>query len=172
MNLIQRSSLVVLMTVFVGVGTCVAQGRLQLAQGRRAIQDKVTFVFELAPDSRYNNKPDGVTIFTRFTERPATGRVYVDGKAIGRFDESMSFNSNIIDAPYGRHTITVAFASPALMMDFYVNLRGPGVMREILDEQESLAPLPPDLSKRVTDLERKVRDLETEIASLKKKRNH
>ena len=172
MNLIQRSSLVVLMTVFMGVGTCVAQARIQLAQGRRAIQDKVTFVVELSPDDRYNSKPEGISIFTRFIERPATGRVFVDGKAIGRFDESMSFNSNIIAAPYGRHTITVAFASPALMMDFYVSLRGSGMLREILDDQEPEATLAPALTKRIAELERKVRDLETEIASLKKKRNH
>ena len=171
MKLIQRSLLVVLMTLFVGVGTCVAQRRIQLAQGRRTIQDKVTFVVEVSPDARYNTKPEGVTIFTRFI-RPATGRVYVDGKAIGRFDESMSFNSNPIDAPYGRHTITVVFASPALMMDFFVDLRGPGLMREILDDQEPEVSLTPDLAKRIGDLERKVRDLETEIASLKKKRNH
>jgi hypothetical protein len=107
----------------------------------------------------------------RFSERPVSGRVYVDGKAIGRFDQSMSFHSNPIDITYGRHTITLVVSSPATLYDLYVDLRG-GVAREILDEQEPAVALTPDLSKRVAELERKVHDLEAEIASLKKKRNH
>ena len=175
MNLIQRSSLVVLMTTFVGVGTCVAQSRIQLAQGRRAIQNKVTFVIEVAREKsenpRYANAPEDMRVWMRLTDHPASGRVYVDGKAIGRFDESMGFNSNPLDISYGRHTITIAFAAPAILLDAYVDLRG-GLAREILDEQEPAVTLAPDLSKRITDLERKVQNLETEIAGLKKKRNH
>jgi hypothetical protein len=110
----------------------------------------------------------------RFAERPATGRVYIDGKAIGRFDESGSFNSNLLDVTYGRHTITVALAKPAIMMDFYVTVRG-GIPREILDDNEPVVTVPTgsqSLEKRVVELEQKVHDLETEIATLKKKRNH
>ena len=44
MNLVRRSFFVVLMTLFVGVGSGFAQGRIQLVQGKRAIQDKVTFI--------------------------------------------------------------------------------------------------------------------------------
>jgi hypothetical protein len=171
MNLIQRSWLVFLMTLFVGAGTCFAQSRIELVQGKRAIADKISFVFEVTPDPRYPNPPDGIQIFTRFQDHAATGKVYVDGKVVGRFDEAMAFNSNPIDAKFGRHTITISFASPAVVIDFMVAVRGPGVAREILDEQEAIA-MPPDLAKRVTDLEKKVQDLEAEIASLKKKRNH
>jgi len=174
MDLLKRSWLVVLMTLFVG-GTAFSQHRIQLAQGKRAIQDKVTFVVDIAREKgsnpRYEDQPGEMRVWMRFINQPATGRVYVDGKAIGRFDESMSFTSNPIDTTYGRHTITVAFGAPALLMDLYVDLQG-GVAREILDDKEPEVMLQPDLSKRVAELERKVTALETELATLKKKRNH
>ena len=175
MNLVRRSWLVVLMTLFVGAGTSMAQSRVQLAQGRRAIEDKVSFVVEVARDKRndprYAEAPEDMRIWLRFGEHPATGRVYVDGKAVGRFDQSMGFTSNQLDITYGRHTITLALTGPATLLDLYVDLRG-GVAREILDDQEPVVKLPPDTSKRVADLERKVHDLESEIVDLKKKRNH
>ena len=175
MNLVKRSFFVVLMTLFVGVGTGFGQGRIQLAQGRRAVQDKVTFVIEVVRDKRsdprYAEKPEDMRVWMRFTDRPATGRVYLDGKAIGRFDESMSFTSNSLDVAYGRHTITVALAGPATLMDLYVDLRG-ATAHELLDDQEPAVELTPDLSKRVTELERKMNTLEAELTSLKKKRNH
>ena len=174
MNLVRRSWLVILLTLFVG-GTGVAQSRVQLAQGRRAIQDKVSFVIDVAHDKsgnpRYADAPEDMRILVRFSDRPATGRVYVDGKAVGRFDESQMFNSNSIDVTYGRHTITLAVTAPATLYDLYVDLRG-GVAHEILGDEEPVVTLEPDLSKRVAELERKVHDLEAEIASLKKKRNH
>jgi len=173
MNLIKRSWLIVLLILFVGAGTCFAQNRIQLVNGKRAIADKVSFVVELAPDPLYPTPPlEGIRIYTTFRERPATGKLYVDGQAVARFDESMGFNSNLIEAKTGRHTLTMAFATPAAIGDFVVTLRGPGIAREILDDQEPIAAMPPDLTKRVTELEKKVHDLETEIASLKKKRNH
>ncbi len=175
MNLVKRSWLIVLATLFVGVGTGAAQSRIQLAQGKRVIQDKVSFVIDVGRDKSQNPRwaeaPEDMRIWMRFTERAATGRVYVDGKAIGRFDESMSFHSNELNVTYGRHTITVVFASPANLLDLYVDLRG-GVAHEILDDQEPAVTLTPDLSQRVTELERKVQDLEAEILSLKKRRNH
>ena len=175
MNLVRRSWLVVLMTLFVGVGTGVAQGRLQLAQGKRAIQDKVTFMIDVGRDKSQNPRwaeaPEDMRIWMRFTDRVATGRVYVDGKAVGRFDESMSFHSNQLAVTYGRHTITVTFASPALLMDLYVDVRG-GLATEILEDQEPAVAFTPDVSKRLAELERKVSSLEAEISSLKKKRNH
>ena len=175
MNLVKRSWLIVLMTLFVGVGTGMAQSRIQLAQGRRPIEAKATFVIEVAREKIENprnaNAPDDMRVWMRFADHPVTGRVYVDGKAIGRFDESMGFNSNALDISYGRHTITVTFSAPAVLYDLYVDVRG-GAAREILEDQEPDAKLAPDLSKRITDLERKVQDLETEIATLKKKRNH
>ena len=174
MNLVRRSWLVILLTLFVG-GTGVAQSRIQLAQGRRTIQDKVSFVIDVAHDKsgnpRYADAPEDMRIMVRFSDRPATGRVYVDGKAVGRFDESQMFNSNSIDVTYGRHTITLAVTAPATLYDLYVDLRG-GIAHEILSDEEPAVTLAPDLSKRVAELERKVHDLEAEVASLRKKRNH
>ncbi|HEX7295857.1 MAG TPA: hypothetical protein VF251_08920 [Pyrinomonadaceae bacterium] len=173
MNLI-KCSIVVVMIVCVAAGTCVAQSRIQLAQGRRAIQDKVSFVIEINREKtlnpRYAEKPEDMRVWMRFGGQ-ATGKVYVDGKAIGRFDESMSFYSNMLDTTYGRHTITVSFAAAAILIDAYVDVRG-GVAREILDEQEPSVALAPDLSRRVAELERKVSALEVELADFKKKRNH
>lgn len=174
MNLVRRSWLVVLLTLFVG-GTGVAQSRVQLAQGRRAIQDKVSFVIDVTHDKsgnpRYADAPEDMRVWMRFADRPVSGRVYVDGKAVGRFDEAQQFTSNSLEVGYGRHTITLALAAPATLYDLYVDLRG-GVAHEILDDEEPAVTLAPDLSKRVAELERKVHDLEAEIADLKKKRNH
>ncbi len=175
MNLVRRSWLVVLMTLFVGAGTGYAQNRVQLAQGRRAIQDKVSFVVEVARDKRNDPRtaeaPDDLRISIIFADRPASGRVYLDGKAVGRFDETQQFASNLIDVTYGRHTITLSVAAPATLGNMYVDIRG-GVAHEILDDEQPLTSLTPDLSKRVAELERKMHDLEAEMASLKKKRNH
>jgi len=174
MNLVRRSWLVILLTLFVG-GTGVAQSRVQLAQGRRAIQEKVSFVIDVAHDKsgnpRYADAPEDMRIMVRFSDRPASGRVYVDGKAVGRFDESQMFNSNSIDVTYGRHTITLAVTAPATLYDLTVDLRG-GLAHEVLGDEEPAVTLAPDLSKRVAELERKVHDLESEISSLKKRRNH
>lgn len=174
MNLVRRSFFVVLMTLFVGVGTGVAQSRIQLVQGKRTIQDKVTFVIEVARDKvsnpRYANAPEHLQIFARWQQAP-TGKVFVDGKAMGRFDESILFNGNPFDVTYGRHTLTLQFTSAVVLTDFTVTVPG-GAPRELLDEQETAVTLTPDLSKRVGELERKVQDLEAEISGLKKKRNH
>lgn len=176
MNLAQRSCLIVLITLFVGAGCCLAQSRIQLAQGKRMIQDKVSFVIDVGHDKtgnpRYAEAPEDMRVWMRFADHPVSGKVYVDGKAIGRFDQAMQYNSNPIDVSYGRHTITLAVEGSAALYDLYVDLRG-GLAHEILDEPVLVAPPPsPDLSKRVADLEHKVHDLETEIATLKQKRNH
>jgi hypothetical protein len=175
MNPIKRNLLFVLITLLVGAGTGVAQGRIQLAQGRRTIQEKVTFVIDVSRDKtgnpRYAESPEEMRVWMRFADRPVSGKVYLDGKAVGRFDESMSFNSNPLYVSYGRHTITLAVSSAATLYDLYVDLRG-GVAREILDEEEAAVVLSPDLSKRVADLEHKVSELQAEIVTLKKKRNH
>ncbi|MCU1266356.1 MAG: hypothetical protein JWM21_2674 [Acidobacteria bacterium] len=153
----------------------VAQSRIQLAQGRRAIPDKVSFVVDIIRDKRSDPRnadaPDDIQIYSRFSDKVATGRVYIDGKAIGRFDESGSFNSNLLETTYGRHTITIVFASPAILLDLYLTVRG-GLAREVFDEHESVGSEPPGLQKRIVELEQRVQALEAEIAGLKKKRNH
>lgn len=175
MNLTKRNLLLVVITFLVGAGTSVAQNRIQLAQGRRVIQEKVTFVIDVGRDKtgnpRYAESPEEMRVWMRFADRPVSGKVYLDGKAVGRFDESMSFNSNPLYVSYGRHTITLVVSSAATLYDLYIDLRG-GVAREILDEQETAVELAPDLSKRIGDLERKVSALEAEIVTLRKKRNH
>src|SRR5436190_16352251 len=174
MSLVRRSWLVILMTLFVGAGTGFAQGRVQLAQGRRAIQDKVSFVVDITRDKRDTrtaDSPDDMRIMFQLLDRPASGKVYLDGKAVGRFDDTQQFSSNSIDVTYGRHTITLALSLPATLGNMYVDVRG-GVPRELLDEEEPSMTLTPDLAKRVGKLERKVHDLEAEVTNLKKKRNH
>ena len=177
MNLVRRSWLVILMTLFVGAGSSFAQSRVRLAQGRRAVKDKVSFVVEIAPDKhfagdpRFAVGPQRVTIWLRLADHPVSGMVSVDGKAVGRFDEALDFNSNDLDVAYGRHTITLSVTAPTTLTGLYVDV-APGIAREILDDAEpSVVPVP-DLSNRVAELERKVHDLENEIVELKKKRNH
>jgi hypothetical protein len=175
MSQIRLKFLLVLAILVAASTTAVSQSRIQLAQGRRAIQDKASFVVDIVREKRNDPRnadaPEDLQIFTRFSDKPATGRVYIDGKAVGRFDESGSFNSNWLETAYGRHTITIVFASPAIMMDFYVTVRG-GIPREILDDHEPVGAEPPGLEKRVVELEQKVHDLESQLADLKKKRNH
>lgn len=172
MKKLTRVWLFALATLIFGSATCVAQGRIQLVQGRRTVTDKVTFVVEVGREKtenpRYATAPEDLHIFAQFADHRATGIVYLDGKALGRFDESMGFNSNLVDITYGRHVITLTFANPTVVTGLYVTIRG-GVAREILDESSALIPTTGLLEHRVVELERKVKDLESQIASLKKK---
>ena len=173
MKLLKRSWLIALAILIIGPTTSFAQSRINLVQGRRAINDKVTFVVEVAHQKNekppYANASDDMIIYTRFA-RPATGMVYVDGKALGRFDESMGFNSNQVDAAYGRHTMTLLFTSPAVVTDFTVMLSR-GAAHEILEGEGAFVTTDPtSLEQRVVELERRVHELEAEITSLKKKR--
>ncbi|PYS52639.1 MAG: hypothetical protein DMF68_01085 [Acidobacteria bacterium] len=172
MKLSKRSWLLVLAILIIGSTTSLAQSRINLVQGKRAINDKVNFVVEFAhmknQQPPYPTISDEMQIFTRFV-RPATGMVYLDGKAIGRFDEAMAFTSNIADATYGRHTITLMFTNPAVVTDFYVTLFR-GAASEILEGEDAFVTTPTSLEKRVVELEHKVHELEAEIATLKKKR--
>ena len=156
-----------------GFGTSIAQSRIQLVQGRRAVDDRVTFVVEVgrtkSQDPRYEAAPEFMQIFSRFADRPATGTVYMDGKLLGRFDESGSFNSNPIEVTYGRHTMTIMFAKPAVVTLFMVDLRG-GVLREILEGDLPVSPSPIRLEQRLVELEHQVQRLESEVAALKKQR--
>jgi hypothetical protein len=95
--------------------------------------------------------------------------VYIDGKPLGRFDETMQFNSNSIDITYGRHAITVVVANPTILGIVSVTVRG-GALREILEGEAPLEAAPTGLEHRIVDLERKVHELEAAIATLKGKR--
>ena len=173
MGLSTRGWLLALAIVIGGSTLAVAQSRIQLVQGRRAVKDKITFIVEISPHKsgypQYAIKPEDIHVFTRFADRPASGMVYIDGKAIGRFDEAMGFNSNPVDITYGRHTMTLVVASPAVVFDFSVLIRG-GVVHEVLDSEELVMPQSSVLEQRILGLERKVHELEAEIATLKKNR--
>src|SRR6202008_4980528 len=95
MRLSKWAWLLALLIVIFGSTSALAQTRIQLVQGRRLIKDKVTFVVDVSPEKipnpRYATAPEDLHIYTRFTEPPGTGMVYLDGKTLGRFDEAMSF---------------------------------------------------------------------------------
>src|SRR5688572_32306599 len=105
--------LLILAILIGGSITTVGQGRIQLVHGKRPIKDKVSFIVEASP--RKDGNPDRVPsmyFYVRFADRAASGMLYVDGVALTRFDESLGFNSNPVEITYGRHTITLVFASP------------------------------------------------------------
>lgn len=173
MKLSKRCWLLALMILIVGSTSAVAQSRIQFVQGRRTVKDKITFTVDVSREKnanpRYATVPEDLHIFTRFTDHPATGMVYLDGKALGRFDESMSFSSNYVDITYGRHTMTLVVTSPTIVFDFTVDVRG-GVAREVLDSEEAVMPHSPGMEQRIVELERRVHELEAELATLKKNR--
>ena len=173
MKLAKFGWLLALAILVVGSTSSVAQSRIQLVQGRRVVKDKITFIVEVSREKvenpRYSTAPEFIQILTRFSDRPATGMVYIDGKALGRFDESMQFFSNLFDITYGRHMITLAVTSPAIVMDFTVDVRG-GRAREVIESEEAVTTKPLLLEQRVLGLERRVHELEAEIATLKKSR--
>jgi hypothetical protein len=153
--------------------SAVAQSRIQLVQGRRLVKDKLSFVVDVGKEKpenpRYANAPEDIQIFAAFANQPATGLVYVDAKAIGRFDDSMGFNSNPVDITYGRHTITFEVSNGATLGQLYVTVRG-GRLTEILDAQETNVASGSGVNDRIAELERRVQQLENEIAALKKKK--
>lgn len=173
MKLAKCGWLLALAILIVGSTSSVAQSRIQLVQGRRVVKDKITFVVEVSREKienpRYATAPEDMIISARFADRPASGMVYIDGKALGRFDESMSFNSSLFDITYGRHTMTLAVTSPTVVFDFTVYVRG-GRAREVIESEEAVTPRPLLLEQRVLELERRVHELEAEIATLKKNR--
>src|SRR5262245_3900842 len=154
--------------------SAVGQNRIQLVQGRRPVKDKTNFVVDVTREKtenpRYANAPEDIQIYLVFADRPATGRVYIDGKAIGRFDESQQFNSNPVDISYGRHTISLSVANEAILGTLYVTVRG-GRLTEIIDPQDIPVSSGPDVNDRIVALERRVQQLENEIATLKKKKS-
>ena len=175
MHLLRRSFLVVLFTLFVGAGTSFGQGRIELVQGRRTIKDNLTFTVEVLHDKnenpRYVTAPEDIQVYLVMADRPASGFVYLDGKALGRFDETQQFNGNPSDITYGKHTITVKVSNPALLGKLVVTVRGARI-QEVVDSSEAEISIPVGIEKRIAELETKMQGLEAEIASLKKKRNH
>jgi len=168
----KHSWLLALAILMIGSTTSLAQGTIRLVQGQRAVNDKVTFVVEV--EHRKNETPPYATAveymqIVAIFERLATGMVYVDGKGLGRFDESRSFDGKLGDVTYGRHTMTLVFANPTVVIGFSVGLSR-GTVREILEGEEASVTAPTSLEQRVVELERKVHDLEAEITTLKKKR--
>src|SRR2546428_301668 len=121
--------------ILVIASTTAFADRIQLVQGRRPVKDKVSFTVEVLRERngspRYEGAPEDLQIFAGFADHPTSGLVYIDGKAIGRFDEAQQFNSNPAEISYGRHTITLTISNPANLNAFYVTVRG-GVVREIM----------------------------------------
>ena len=169
-----RCHWLLLLTILLGGSsiTTVAQGRIQLVQGRRAIKDKVSFVVDVSRQKNDNPLAESGYMQLRMVfTAPASGMFYVDGKPLTRFDEAMGFNANQVDVSYGRHTLTVVVANPAVTTEFGVTVSR-GVPREILEEEALVVTAPNSLEQRVVDLERKVHELEAELAGFKKKRAH
>jgi len=175
MELSKRGWLLALAFIIIGSSSVLAQPRIQLVQGRRAISDKLTFNIEVSRDKtgnpRYATAPEDIQVYLAFADRPVSGMVYIDGKPLGRFDETQQFNSNSVDIAYGRHAITLVVANPGIVSIVSVTVRG-GALREILDGEAPLVAAPTGLEPRIVDLERKVHQLEAEIATLKGKRAH
>ena len=167
-----KSCIFALMIV-IGASSAAFADRIQLVQGRRAVTDKISFTIEVAHeknrDPKYPPAPYDIQIYAVFADHSASGLVYIDGKAIGRFDDTRQFNSNPADTTYGRHVITLVVSNPTVLGDFYVTVRD-GVVREVLEGDEVAVPIGTGLENRVVELERKVQDLEAEIATLKRKR--
>lgn len=165
-----RALLLASVIVIFGV-TCEAQSRINLVNGRRAVSDQVTFVVEVGSLKRnppYATAPEHMQLYVTFGDRPATGVVYLDGKAMTRFDESMQFLTNPVDISYGRHNITLKFAGPGVVTTFMVMIQG-GVAREILEGDSTAPTHSTGFEHRIAELERKVNDLEAQIVTLKKK---
>lgn len=82
MNLTKRTCLMALLTLFVGAGTSLAQSRIQLAQGKRVIQEKVSFVIDVAHEKsgnpRYAEAPEDMRVWMRFAEHVVTGKVLAE----------------------------------------------------------------------------------------------
>ena len=164
--------LLLLAILFGGSITTVAQGRIQMVQGRRAIKDKVSFIVDVSRQKSDNPLAESGYMQLRMVfTAPASGMVYVDGKPVTRFDESMGFNANQVDISYGRHTLTVVVANPAVTTEFGVMVSR-GVPREILEEEAFVITAPNSLEQRIVDLERKVHELEAELTTIKRKRSH
>ena len=168
---ISTSTWILCLMILIGTSTSTfGYDRIQLVQGRRGVKDKITFTIDVlrerTQNPRYENAPEFIQIYVTF-DQTSTGMVYLDGKPIGRFDDSRSFNSNIADITYGRHTVTLGTTGPAVVSQFLVTVQG-GVVREFLSD-EAIVP-PTGLEPRIADLERKVHELEAEIATLKKQK--
>jgi hypothetical protein len=157
--------------MLLALSTSAFADRIQVVQGRRAVKDKVTFTIDVlrfkGQYPQYQIAPENIQIHVTF-DQPTTGMIYVDGKALGRFDESRVFDSNYAEISYGRHTVTLGTTGPAVVSSFYITVNG-GIVREFLTD-EAVVPTPVSLEPRIAELERKVQDLEAEITKLKKQK--
>jgi hypothetical protein len=165
--------LIILAILLGGSITTFAQGGIQLVNGSRAIKDNVSFIVEVAHQKNENaafaTAPGYMYLYMTF-DHAASGLVYVDGKAVARFDQSTGFNVDRFETSYGRHTLTVVLANPAAISYFRVTLDG-GLPREILEGETAEISFPSGLEERIVQLERKLHELEAEIATLKRKRS-
>lgn len=169
---VSKSSWILSFIILIGASSSVfGDQRIQLVQGRREVKDKVTFTIDVLraknQNPQYENAPAFIQMYVTF-DQATTGMVYVDGKPIGRFDESRVFNSNQADITYGRHTVAMVITRPSVVSQFFVTVPGAD-LREFLSV-EAVLPAPVGLEPRVVVLERKVQELEAELAGMKKQK--
>ncbi|HLG17201.1 MAG TPA: hypothetical protein VJH03_22305 [Blastocatellia bacterium] len=174
MRIALRRLLVAAAVLLLVASSAWADIHIELVQGKRTVTDKVSFTVEIThervEDPRYAKMPEFIEITATFLN-PASGTVSIDGTGIGRFDETLRFNSNRTEITYGRHVITLQVSAPAVVTRLSVFVRG-GLPREVIGETAAVAPARPaaSLEDRIAELERRVKQLEAEVESLKKAR--
>jgi cell division protein FtsL len=177
MKPILRHFLLTFVILLLTSSAALADIRIQLVQGKRTVKDQVSFTIEVSHETkenpRYEKLPEFIEIITTFAS-PASGMLLIDGRGVGRFDESVNFKSDRTEITYGRHIVTLQITGPAVVTSLAVMVRG-GVPREVIGGEPtptvSTAPAAAaSVEQRIADLEQRVKQLEAEVATLKRTR--
>ncbi len=148
--------------------------RIGLIKGKRAVKDRISFTIEVSHEKnenpRYKDKPEFIEITGTFAGA-ASGIVELDGTGVQRFDNSTKIEGERTEITYGRHTVTLQVSEPAVATSLVVFVRG-GLVREVVGESKSgrgaggAAKANMSVEERVTDLERRMKQLELELERL------